>query len=834
VLDEDYRDMQKAYTRLNDPDPRKRPTGAELDDLYGRYESSVKTFESSTEAYRKSVDAMVDTVVQVVAAVVAVIVIAATWGTATPLVAALYGSLMGTLATITTKIWLLGNAYGLEDIGKDVALGAVDAAIAAATAGMGDKLLKAAEGAANPGVLARMAASSSRATRIAAKAGAELIEQGAQAAPNALANTLLDDNTYRGDAFKNILKGTAMGTVQGVGQGLAMGAAMKIGIHMAGTVAGQWRSIRGLPPPDVTAVVESARTRAVEQARRPGESADVLGMRGTVRERAAAWAEFRGKYPGASYERDFLPALDRGSTALVARADAAHQLDRQLRAELLSAVPPELRGHFVDTPIHVVSDADFEAFGRSKSGQAIVVIEDGKARVVVRESAGPGALREEGIHLWQSVDPRTRGQVAALDERRLGQWDSLTVGEKIDLYRTKLDVELDGQQRLLAHLDGELKAPGLDPETRAMLERDVQHARQTLDNLSSIKRSVDVLGAGELLRIAKGELRAPVDLDQPSRLFAKKAAGAKQRKSGGVSEADAAGALGDVVQVHDVPGSRKAKSAHRIGQEFHVGGEGPFRNVMWEAPTGERKLAVERRDAQGKWVEHSEARPTTGQQPERRAAADPPRSGTSGTQPDDGQVKGTQADAQRPIPVESLKPADFKKIGADVEKAQILGAETFSKVSLKPGQEALYVLRDSEGVVLKVGKTSSTAAKGRFRVYKNAGKLTDKHLTLEVIPLKPSAHNAEYYEKRLRVEMEGRGHHLPWDNTNGRLGRPGFGTPGEGLRAPPVTKEKMEELLIRHKGNLREIGKELGVHRRTADLWAKSLGLLPRDFKGGG
>jgi hypothetical protein len=150
---------------------------------------------------------------------------------------------------------------------------------------------------------------------------------------------------------------------------------------------------------------------------------------------------------------------------------------------------------------------------------------------------------------------------------------------------------------------------------------------------------------------------------------------------------------------------------------------------------------------------------------------------------------------------------------------------------LKPGQDALYVLRDSEGVVLKVGKTSESGAKGRFAVYTRAGKLTNKELQLEVYPLKASDRTAESFEKALRTEMESQGHRMPWDNTNARLGRSGFGTPGEGLRAPPVTRGEMAELLTHHKGNLREVGKELGVHSRTADLWAKSLGLSPKNFQ---
>jgi hypothetical protein len=79
--------------------------------------------------------------------------------------------------------------------------------------------------------------------------------------------------------------------------------------------------------------------------------------------------------------------------------------------------------------------------------------------------------------------------------------------------------------------------------------------------------------------------------------------------------------------------------------------------------------------------------------------------------------------------------------------------------------------------------------------------------------------------------MEDQGHAMPWDNTDQRLGRPGFGTPGEGVRTSHLTKGEMAELLQMHKGNLREVGKELGLHSQTVRLWAKALGLVPKDFK---
>lgn len=278
---------------------------------------------------------------------------------------------------------------------------------------------------------------------------------------------------------------------------------------------------------------------------------------------------------------------------------------------------------------------------------------------------------------------------------------------------------------------------------------------------------------------------------------------------------------------------------------------------------GEYKSMQERGwvDATGNWTEsapevvRSRAKPAPAEvieQPKaggeelttgKPAEADVPAEQKSKAATEEPPAKPAETEA---VPVEQPKPgaketaaakpaqpkvADMASIGADTDPVQILDAENFSKVKLKPGQDALYILRDADGTILKVGKTSAGGAKNRFSVYKRAGKLTGKQLQLEVHPLKPSAHNAEHFEGALRTKMKSEGNAMPWDNTGGRLGRPGFGTPGEGVRTPPITKGEMQKLLTAHNGDLRAVGKELRVHRRTVDLWAKALGLLPKDFK---
>jgi hypothetical protein len=182
------------------------------------------------------------------------------------------------------------------------------------------------------------------------------------------------------------------------------------------------------------------------------------------------------------------------------------------------------------------------------------------------------------------------------------------------------------------------------------------------------------------------------------------------------------------------------------------------------------------------------------------------------------------------------EPFDMEAIGVPAETPQMVG-KNLRAAKLKPGQKALYILREVGGKILKVGKTSFKGIKQRARRYMNAARENNIEVEWELYPLEEPAKgarkpkSAEYYEQKLRDAMEARGQEMPWDNTGGRLGRKGFGTPGEGVRRSKISREEMEALLRKHKGNVDKVGEELGKHGRTVRLWAKDLGLDPKDFK---
>ena len=247
----------------------------------------VERVEGAIEDHRRAIDSVTNTATQVVGLAVGITVGAVltvlSGGALGPVMIAVIASAASTLATMATKRLIQGEAYGIEDMGVDLAVGAVDGLTSAATAGMGGRILRGAGGAAArtvrptqatnllqrmgrnaiaqriarlPGIqgirsglsrlnqletglltrgitgqnpLARMARSNSRTMQIFAELLAEGIENTASAVPSSLTSTVLSDDTWHGNAALNLLEGTVMGA----GTSVLMGGAIQGAGHLS-------------------------------------------------------------------------------------------------------------------------------------------------------------------------------------------------------------------------------------------------------------------------------------------------------------------------------------------------------------------------------------------------------------------------------------------------------------------------------------------------------------------------------------------------------------------------------------------------------------------------
>jgi hypothetical protein len=127
-------------------------------------------------------------------------------------------------------------------------------------------------------------------------------------------------------------------------------------------------------------------------------------------------------------------------------------------------------------------------------------------------------------------------------------------------------------------------------------------------------------------------------------------------------------------------------------------------------------------------------------------------------------------------------------LDATVVRTEDLSIRDFSSSTLKRGEKAVYILRDSSGAVLKVGIAES--GPGRFSKYLTAANNLGLDIRIEIAVVTPgSGKSIKDIETQLRTRLEDEGHVLPWDNAPrddaarvsgdpaGRLGRTGQGTP---------------------------------------------------------
>jgi hypothetical protein len=180
-----------------------------------------------------------------------------------------------------------------------------------------------------------------------------------------------------------------------------------------------------------------------------------------------------------------------------------------LKEILTSALPREIAQQTQEgLKVTVLEPAEFfERFG-SASSDAATLLRQGKngleTEVFVRKGADPVSMLEEAAHVAQSTDKTLAPKMAKLSEENLANWSKMTPQEQADLYKIKLELEIDAQKRLLQQFgEGD----------RAYQ----QGGQQTLDNLESRLAEVE-LGIKNPESL-KG--KPWLDPAQPPRLFSK-------------------------------------------------------------------------------------------------------------------------------------------------------------------------------------------------------------------------------------------------------------------------------------------------------------------------
>ncbi len=262
-------EFDRNVVRLNDPTipPERREA------YIGAYENSIRSVNASIQIHRDSLDSTVEKVTTAIGVIVAIavgaIVSIFTFGAGGVVLAAVIGSILATAASMATKQLVLGQQYGWEDVATDVAVGIADALVAAATAGIANKILgigqvgsKASaalvarnaqlmarsgirgagarfflQGAgravnASESALARMLPTSTMLSEMVERGGVAkllatvLVEGGeslVQGSGSAAVGTMLNDATWEnGNPLVNIAKGTLQQAAMGALMGMAM------------------------------------------------------------------------------------------------------------------------------------------------------------------------------------------------------------------------------------------------------------------------------------------------------------------------------------------------------------------------------------------------------------------------------------------------------------------------------------------------------------------------------------------------------------------------------------------------------------------------------------
>jgi hypothetical protein len=523
--------LDQSIARLND-----RTISPERRDVYiAAFEQDIRTVEAGIQAHRASLDSMVDKITTAIGVAIGVavgaIVSIFTFGAGGIVLAAVIGSILATAATIATKQMVLGQQYGWEDLATDLAIGVVDAVVAAATAGIGNKLLGIGRGGAqvaarqaqlmarsgirgagarffiqgagrflNPaeGALARMIPTSARLSSIVERGGLGkvlatfLVEGGEnllQSSGSALMSTALNDQTWeQGNPFINLLSGTlkqaAMGTAMGMGMKPIVGGLS----HAGGFVHSTWRNAAD---PAFHLLTQD-------------------------------WNTFRQQYPDISY-RDFIEARLRagldidgarvsGDEEVSIRdsdgvSDTSTTPSRATQKKLQAALPEQMRDQ-----IPVIVDPSLK--GRTVKVEYVRGLGGiGEIRIV----AGPDARPIDVLLHTPTAQALVRytgltGRIVHLIER-VQFWINRRGMPPLGSAAWEAHFELNKLPIIIEERIRALQAEGIDANTRAELLREIDHLSKQIDVHQATLDRMDVHpGSGYIAALGES---APVLSKRP-------------------------------------------------------------------------------------------------------------------------------------------------------------------------------------------------------------------------------------------------------------------------------------------------------------------------------
>lgn len=570
----------------------------------------IDIVQQGVEDHRRAIDSMANLAAQVASLAVALTVGAAltalSGGALGPVMIAVIASVAATVTTMGTKVLIQGGAYGTEDIALDLAVGVVDAITAAATAGMGGKILKGAAGATeqaagrivqpnrltrmlgNVGrteamqsvarsragqlagkvltnlnemesgfltrgikgsnLLARMAQGDSKALRILAEGVAQGLENAVTALPTSFTATALNDKTQEGNPLLNL----ATGTWQGVKGAVQMGAV----IHGVQGVGGAAYAHYKLSTPEGRLAEANRILGAAREQHR-------------TRNRDAGYAEFLRSPEGMRAQAEIDARGLVGEQRAAARPEtppvleppqkgphAAPQEQGGLGTPHAEAVDPATRALRDGLPATVTERLDVRVNDKL-DGNTVQVIPDPRGPGFgVRVEAGPHATPTDVLLHANTIQTMRRYQGLLGKLRQAHDWFNLTT---VGTLGWEARLELEKLPGIVHERMQQLQGSTLTPERHAQLLNEITHLGNQID---MHQRVLDNL-----------TLR-----DQPGRGYVAAEGMAAQADAGAAR--DTAAALPDIDQKRAAlpPGERSVVDAHLVALDkaLHAGDRTAF------------------------------------------------------------------------------------------------------------------------------------------------------------------------------------------------------------------------------------------------------------------